>query len=114
MGFFSGEPITGAARVLSDALKERGVVRYSEFYDGEEQTEKRLAGAMGIEDPEYYSPAVAMDLAVVELENRDIIKSEELDDALPDGEPNYSIRLTEHGEEFVRQGKRHISKGQML
>jgi hypothetical protein len=77
---------------------------------------ERVARACGIapEDGDWYSPELAFDLAVGEMEAAGLVETEDLEQALADGEPDYRIRMTREGAAFAREGKSHHSPGHEL
>jgi hypothetical protein len=101
-----GRLTTKAAEYLLSILADEPFIRYSKFYDGEESTETALRQGMGIsdDDADLYSAEALMDDAVWQLAELGFVESEILPDLLSDGEPDYAIRLTTSGTEFLASG----------
>jgi hypothetical protein len=116
MGFFPGRIIENAVHFLLRELSARSEMRYSEMFDGTDETHRRLGRAcdMNPEDAEDYGVELAIDLAVWEMENEGFLEKEDLEETLADGEQDYNIRITPEGEAFALSGKRHRSPGRTL
>src|SRR5207248_2762898 len=90
-------------------------VRYSRFYDGEDETQEVLLRGMGYgpaldgtaeDDYVPECPENLMDLAAAQLEQGGIVKTTDLDDLLADGNEDYLIELTDKGRAFLERGER--------
>ena len=97
--------IENAARYLLSVMESREFVDYSTFYDGTEETEERLRQAVEPDpDEDCQSPELMMDLAVDLLEEQGIVKRDDLDTELSDGQKDYRIAWTVGGREKARKG----------
>ena len=108
MGLRPAELIGQAATYLLSILETSRTIEYSAFYDGTEETNRKLCAGIGIspEDGEWYSAEALMDNAVGQLEQQGIVQTEFLEDLLPDDEPNYRITLTDSGRALFKRGFR--------
>lgn len=109
MGMMSAACQEKAARYLVNVLEEKGgKVHYSEFYDGTVETTRRLNAGMGIDEGEgeLAAAASAMDLAAAAMEAQGFVKLiSHQGEKLVDGEPAYSIELTDKGRKKLAAGK---------
>jgi hypothetical protein len=99
MSWVYASDIKKASDYLLEILFSVIEVRYSEIYDGTDETVEQLLSGMGFPEDDYTpeSPELLRDLAAAELERQGFVKLTELDDLLADGERNYLIELTEEG-----------------
>lgn len=108
MGFTNASIIELGAKHLLSVLASESSIRYSRFYDGSEETSRQLEDAIGL-DPEsrgWYSVEHIIDLAVYELSEQGIVGTNNLDETLVDGEPNYEIFLTARGKQALVRNER--------
>ena len=103
MGYLPGEIIKSGGDYLLSILKWEPQIEYCRFYDGTEETRKRLRERLGLseEDADWYSVELIMDLAVSQVEEMEFVEVTELEELLADGEPNYRIELTPKGRDFI-------------
>ena len=110
MGYVCGEYLKPAGAYVLKLLKENGSLRYNEnfYFDGKEEPLERVRVAMGFtdEDPEDTSyPPILVDWAVGQMERKGLVVTEHLPVTMADGEPDYTITLTEKGKEFLASGR---------
>jgi hypothetical protein len=110
MGFAYEHDIERAGLYLLGLLKSEAAVRYSRFYDGTDETQAELIRGMGF-DPngdDYVPdcPEVFMDVAVAQLEQGGIVRTEELSELLSDETNDYRIEITDQGSTFLERGGR--------
>jgi hypothetical protein len=107
------EGIRATGLYLLEVLKSEKVVRYSRFYNNTPGTEDHLvAGAMPFlvdskaRDLETIREEghVLLEYAAWQLEDLGIVRIEELDENLVDGEPDFKIELTEKGSQVLADG----------
>ncbi len=112
MGWVYAPDIKKAADYLLGVLSRDSEVRYSRFYDGEDETHDGLIKAMGYpeegEDFEPDCPELLIDLAAWALKEQGFVETTELEDELADGEPDYRIALTEEGARKLAGGQRPV------
>ncbi len=109
MGMMYAHSLEKVARYLVQVLEEKGgKVHYSEFYDGTEETALRLYAGMGVDEREgdWIGAEGVMDEAAAEMKAQGYVRliwhrGEEL----ADGEPAYSIELTDRGRRKLAAGK---------
>lgn len=99
-----------AARHLVKILQEKGGrVHYSHFYDGTDETCRRLHEGMGIdieEEGELDGAEAYMDEAAAAMADQGFVEIVWLDgEKLADGEPAYEIVLTDAGRKKLAAGK---------
>lgn len=108
MGMMYADSQEKAARYLVRMLEEKGgKVHYSEFYDGTEETALRLYAGMGIDENEgeWIGAEGVMDEAAAAMEAQGFVKLDWHDgEELADGEPAYSIELTDKGRKDLSVG----------
>jgi hypothetical protein len=106
MSCFPAEKIASTAEFLLHFLNQSpdGSAAYSLLYDGTDEQHGHLIGYCGFED-DYDSPELAIDLAAQQLAEAGFITIIPLDTELPDGEPDYLMRITEAGLAFVLSEK---------
>ena len=99
MGYTPASRIESGAKYLLSLLAQESPIRYSRFYDGLEETSRKLADAIGLEENlrSWYSAEHIIDLAVYELIEQGIVQTKQLTEKLVDGEPDYEISLTVSG-----------------
>jgi hypothetical protein len=99
MGYTSAARIESGAKHLLSLLSQESPIRYGRFYDGLEETSRKLADAIGLEEDlrSWYSAEHIIDLAVYELSEQGIVQIKQLTEKLADGEPDYEISLTASG-----------------
>ena len=98
MGCVYKNEITKAGRFLFNLLRNGdGVVDYSSFYDGTEETSKKMQFLIHGEEDDYVSVELLIDLAADQLKKHGVVKTTVLDVELADGEQDYRIELTEFG-----------------
>lgn len=103
MGMMSAHSQEKAARYLVKVLEAKGgKVHYSEFYDGTEKTEEHLCAGTGITDGAEH----VIDDVAAEMEAQGFVRLVwHKDEELADGEPAYSIELTDKGRKKLASGK---------
>lgn len=115
MGYSNANEIQKAARYLLELLKVEGSVRYSRFYDGEDEAQETLLRGMGYgaaldgtaeDDHVPECPEHLMDLAVAQLERQLVVKTTGLEDLLADDNNDFLIELTEEGRSHLELGGR--------
>lgn len=113
MGYSYANDIEKAGIYLLGLLKAEASVRYSRFYDGEDESQEALLRGMGygpaLDAEDDYVPECPehlMDLAAVELEQSGIVTTTELDDLLADENQDYLIELTDKGRGFLEREER--------
>ncbi len=115
MGYSYANHIEKAGRHLLGILMAEGSVRYSRFYDGEDETHEALLRGMGYgpaldgtaeDDYVPECPERLMDLAVAQLERQLVVKTTDLEDLLADGNEDYLIELTDEGRSHLELGGR--------
>jgi hypothetical protein len=108
MGMMYAHNIERAATYLLGILALEGKVHYSRFYDGTDETKRRLAEGMGMtfDDAEWCGAEGVMDEAAAALEQQGYVKRNWLDEKLADGEPAYQIELLDRGREMLAAGTR--------
>ena len=112
MGHAYENDIESAGLYLLGLLKAETAVRYSRFYDGTDETQEDLIRGMGF-DPEGEAyvpdcPEVFMDVAVGQLEEGGVVRTEQLPELLADETNDYRIELTDEGREFLERGDRLV------
>lgn len=109
MGMMCGNDQAKAARYLVKVLEAKGgKVHYSEFYDATDETALRLYAGMGIDKRkgEWIGAAGVMDVAAGVMEAQGFVRLIWHEgEKLADGEPAYSIELTEGGRKKLSAGK---------
>jgi hypothetical protein len=110
MGMMYAHNIQKAADYLVRILLEETRVPYSRFYDGTEETLRKLAEGMGmsLEDAERYCAVANMDEAAAVLAAEGYVKITYLDEKLKDGEPAYQIELLDQGRAMLASGKQPV------
>ena len=103
MGYSDAEVIRDAADYLLGVLLDSQELAYSTFYDGTDNTHDELMKSIGLED-EWYSAERLIDLAVVQLEEQGIVRTEKLASKLADDENDYLIELTDAGRKRIDAG----------
>jgi hypothetical protein len=107
------EVIRATGLYLLEILESEKVVRYSRFYNRTPGTEDRLvAGAMPfVADREHYSASVLreeghvmLEFAAWQLEDLGVVRIAFLAENLMDGEPDFTIELTERGARVLADG----------
>ena len=101
MGYTNATVIELGAKHLLSILAHDSSTRYSRFYDGSEETSRKLEDAIGLEQEcrGWYCVEHIMDLAVYELSVQGIVETKILNESLVDGEPDYEIFLTPRGQQ---------------
>lgn len=102
MGYLDASTIRQAGEYLLSVLHEYKSVRYSDFYDGLEETHEALRDAIGLEN-DWYSAETLMDEAAGQLAATGIVEIAVLPERLCDEEFDYAITLTEEGQSFLRK-----------
>jgi hypothetical protein len=110
MGMMYARHIAKAADHLMQILLAEARVPYSRFYDGTEETQRKLAEGMGMspEDAEWYGAEGIMDEAAAALAAQGYVKLTPLDEKLADDEPAYEIELLARGRAMLAAGKRPV------
>jgi hypothetical protein len=113
VGYSYANEIEQAAKHLLELLKAEGSVRYSRFYDGQDETREALLRGMGYgpaldgtaeEDYVPECPEHLMDLAVAQLEQQHVLRTTDLEDLLFDENNDYLIELTDEGRSRLERG----------
>jgi hypothetical protein len=101
VGYTNAHVIELGAKHLLSILAQESPIRYSRFYDGSEETSRKLEEAIGLEPAcrGWYSVEHIMDLAVYELSEQGIVQTKSLNEKLVDAEPDYEIFLTPQGKQ---------------
>ena len=109
MGMMYAHNQQQAARHPVRVLGENGGrVHYSRFYDGTEETAARLYAGMGVDagEGEWIGAEGVMDEAAAEMQAQGYVTLEwHAGEVLADGEPAYSIVLTEDGRRRLAAGQ---------
>jgi hypothetical protein len=104
------EAITSAGELLTTVLLKQNPVKYSFFYNADPASQKMLIDAkvteMDPEDGDFEPDVWLIEMAVRQLEEADLVTTQELDDTLLDDEPDFLITLTEKGRAFLKAGKK--------
>ncbi len=102
MALSPAHAIEVAADYVLDILREHRKITYRQFYDGTDDTATKVDQAIVSPDCRgWYSAEGLIDIAVAQLEQQGVVETTQLDDVLPDGEPNYSIALTARGDDAI-------------
>lgn len=109
MGYICADYMTPASKHLLNLLKEKGTIHYGgTYYDISDERLEKIRKEMGFteDDPEDTSyPPILIDFVVGQLERKGLVITEQLDEEMSDGEPDYTITLTEAGRGFVESGQ---------
>ena len=112
MGQAHSHHIERAGLYLLRLLEREASVRYSRFSDGTDETQGELIKGMGFDpaaaDDVPDCPEVFMDVAVGQLEQGGIVRTEELAELLADGTNDYRIEITAEGRVFLERGSRFV------
>jgi hypothetical protein len=105
MGYTPASRIESGAKYLLSLLVQESPIRYSQFYDGLEETSGKLAEAIGLEEDlrNLFCAEHIIDLAVYELLEQGLVQTKQLNKKLVDGEPDYEISLTPAGKKAYAQ-----------
>jgi len=104
-----GTEIKCAGDYLLRILREQGRVKYSEFYDGSDETRLKLLQGMEMDEEtaDWYSAEALLDDAVFLFERRGIVAISRLEEKLADGHNNYEIVLTAKGKQFIKSKQKY-------
>ena len=105
MGWVYRHSLGQASKHVLNVLKEKTTIRYSDhYYDGTTELHERVAKEMGFEETYHDEFPILVDIAVGQLEREGLVATEILTETMSDGEPDYTITLTEAGKAFVARG----------
>ena len=101
MGHLYAHNIEKAAKYLVDVMDAEESIDYTRFYDGSDETDRKLQEATGLGD----NAIVHMDTAVYILEENGVFEITPLESLLADGENNFLITWTGGGRELIQSGE---------
>ena len=108
MEYGSEELVAKAGKYLYDFLlngEEGLTLQYSSFYGSHPDLESDLKGIFDDDDVAEDEKHIYLEWAAHELQEHGYVKIQELDTTLMDGEPDYSMSLTDAGREMLKKGK---------